>query len=394
MEPLWAVRAIAISLLQFFSDPMHMLLAGAVLYVVFMQVRQVVVLEYALYGWPKHSLWEEFGVAAVNGVAVGLVVSIAWAYSGRWIALPLTPFDQATPLLAIAAACGLIGLVVKGRGAFAYGIALVLWLRLVTGWPAVSPTALVWVLGVFNAMEGLLIVLSGASCATPIFLPGQQGVPHGGFSLRRTWPVPFVLPLTLGGHLVLLPMAIVLSYADLAVTHPPATRARGVGLKTLVYAAGLLGAAVAMDKLPGLGWPLAPLMVLGNYFLARPSIDKQMTGRPYLQRPLRGVGVLDVLPGSVAEAAGMRTGDVIVSVDDQTVHNRRELHTALVEGQALVSLHFKTGHDLRHCRLPRTQDGLGGLGAILLPEAGDSHVQFGGPSVLARWVERLRRRLR
>ncbi len=46
---------------------------------------------------------------------------------------------------------------------------------------------------------------------------------------------------------------------------------------------------------------------------------------------LPGVKVPKVVPGSVAEAAGIRKGDIIVGLNDQTLSNSRENVNRLVQ---------------------------------------------------------------
>lgn len=376
---------------------------------VYFQYRRVTGIEAELYGLAKHSALEQTQYALLIGLVGGLVGSIVFLSAG--VGLVDVP-GSASALLYLWPVSLLLGLVNPRFYCFAYAASVLSLSHLLIGWPRIDVPSVVGLVAILHLVEALLIWVTGDSCATPITLAGSQGETIPGFVLQRYWPVPVVLPVFSAASPLPLDMpgwwplltpdpalavasgplgwqllsgVVTMGYSDLAITAPPRRRARQSGLALLTYSLSLMILAVGAGHFRWL-MPVAALFCgLGHELMAVWSGRVQLLGLPYLQRATRGVTVLDVLPGSPAASAGMRSGAVILAVDEVEVHSRDQLHEALLSAPANMHMIFRNKRVLQHRRLSRPDKGLLGLGVILVPESGDEpSARFRRPA-LFRW---------
>lgn len=372
----------------------------------YLQYRRIATTESELHGVALHPALEQTQQALLAGVAAGVAGSFVLTVAGVGLAeMPGT----ASALLYLWPVSLLLGAVNPRFYCFAYAATLVSICRLVTGWPNVEIPSLLGLVAALHMVEALLILMNGAAGATPVSLAGKAGDPVPGFALQRFWPVPLVLPLftpetaqtltmpawwpligseamgagALGWQLI--PAVVTMGYSDLAITAPPARRARQSSLVLLAYSAILLLLSAGAARFAPLLWAAALFSGFGHEAMAVWSGQVQLRGLPYLRRPERGVGVLDVVPGSPAYLAGLRSGAVILAVDDYEVHSRSQLHELLLSSQAYVRLMYRNDREVSHTRLPRPEQGFLGLGVITLPEHGDPELATMGRPAFFRW---------
>lgn len=372
------------------------LLLVAVL-LVYLQYRRVEAKEAELYGLAKHSPLEQTFYSLIVGVFGGAVGSTVLSLAG--VGLVNVP-GTASALLYLWPVSVILGAINSRHFCFAYSGALVSLVYLIFGWPRVDVPSLIGLVAVLHMVEALLIWLNGATCATPLSISGRldQAVP--GFMIQRFWPVPLVLPIfsamstspvdtplwwpllrpdqflnhAVGFGWQFMPFVVTMGYSDLAITAPPEVRAKQSSGIMFGFSAILLALAVGAGFWRPLMWVAVLFSAVGHEAMAVWSGRVQLLGEPYLRRPGKGIGILDVLPGSPAMAAGLGSGSVILTVDDFEVHSRDQLHEALMASPAYVRIMYRNGRQLEQCRLPRPPEGLFGLGVILLPESDDRPV--------------------
>lgn len=389
------IRLIMMTLPQIILSGWAALLLLVALLLVYMQYRRIANMETELYGVAKHSPLRQTQYSLLMGAVGGLVGSIVLSLAGAGL---VEEPGAASALLYLWPVSIALGAINPRFLCFAYSATLLSVSYLTIGWPRIDIPSVVGLVAILHMVEALLIWINGASGATPISIGSQYGEAVPGFMLQRFWPVPLVLPLfsiaggapldmpawwpvltpgaglelgaaTFGWSLV--PVVVTMGYSDLAITAPPDVRVRQSTRSLLIYSGILLALAIAAGHYRPLLWVAAIFCGLGHEAMAVWAGRVQLVGQPYLQRPPKGVAVLDVLPGSPAEAGGLKSGAVIVTVDDFEVHNREQFHEALMAAPAYVSIMYRNGRQLEHCRVPRPAEGLFGFGAILLPEPGE-----------------------
>lgn len=408
-------RLIFARLALFFSDRTAVALLLLVVALVWMQYRRVAKIETELYGVVKNRPLRHLVDALVHGVLGGVVVSAL----SVWTGVVLVEVSGAPPLLLLLWPTALaLSLLHPRFVCFAYATSLLGLSYLVFGWPRVDIPSLAGLVAVLHLVEAFLIWVGGAACATPLIFAGKGGAPVPGFQLQRFWPVALVLPMgaspadfqvaampawwpvihpdpalvpdLAGLGVGLFPLVVAMGYGDLAITVPPQERARQSARNLTVYSLVLFALAVLAGHSPIFLWAAAVFSALGHELLAVGGARAQLRGIPFYSRPRRGVGVLDALPGSPAALAGLEPGSVILQVGDAEVNSKGDLHTALLEAPAYFRMTYKNGWQLESRRLPRPDDGLFGLGAVLVPEPGDPPMVRHRSSRLGRWVQAMR----
>lgn len=363
--------------------------------IVLIQYRRIALTETELFGIPKRLPLVETQYALFAGMVGGLVGSLLLSAAG--VGLVQVP-GATSAFLYLWPVSLLLGALNPRLICFAYSATVVSLSHLFFGWPRIDVPSVLGIVAMLHLVEAILIWGNGAHCPTPLSVTGKQGDATPGFLLQRYWPVPLVIPLfsgagasavdmpqwwpllrpdaasTLGAANLgweFLPVVVVLGYSDLAISSPPELRVRQSSGLMLLYSGLLLALAIGGSYLRPLLWFGVLFSAIGHEAMVVLAGRLQVTGEPFLQRPSRGLGIHDVLPGSPAALAGLRSGMAIVTVDDCEVQTKAELHEALLSAPSSVSIMYRQGRQLEHCKIPRPAEGFYGLGIIPMPEPGD-----------------------
>jgi len=342
----------------------------AVIVLVFWQHERLARSERTIYGAVKNDPLLQTGLSLVYGTVAGAVTSLLLALTGLAVAVPpgsVSPLPYLWPL-----ALGL-ALIRPRYLCLAYAVCVLSLSTLVTGWPRIDIASTGALVAVLHLVEGLTVALAATSCASPVAVQGADGQAAAGFVLRRFWPVPMVVPVSFpGAPFALVPFVAGMGYSGLAVRSSSRARAARSGGALVLYGLTLLGLSLLASRWHPAVWLVATFSGAAHEALALWNGRDELARMPFLRRPGRGVGVFDVLPGTVGDAAGLRTGSVILAVGGVEVRTRADVQRAVGNAPAYLEIVFRNGRDLRNCRMPRPPDGAAGLGVILLPEPGDA----------------------
>ena len=301
---------------------------------------------------------------------------------------------------------------------FSYAGGIISISYLLFGFPRIEVPQLMGLVAILHLVESLLILWSGHLGALPVYAYQSQGNVVGGFNLQRFWPIPLVImmvvPYTatemlptglismpdwwplirspLADHpnsiYAMLPVVAALGYGDLAVTDTPAGKSRWSAIRLAIYSVLLLILAVIASYLPWVAWLAALFGPLGHELLILMGQQKELRGKPLYQAVARGIMVLDVYPGSIAAKIGLKSGDIVLNVNDYEVNNRIELSHARSINNYYVTMDY-----LRNEKSERAEGRVApgeGLGVVWVPQAGDrAQVSFSGPGIGLRWIKKL-----
>lgn len=304
---------------------------------------------------------------------------------------------------------------------FAYGGGLLSLVSLIFGWPEVNIPQLMGLVAILHMVEALLILGSGHLDPVPVYLQNRSGRVVGGFNLQKFWPIPIVALTTVslagpttGGVAMpdwwplikplaevppdlvfaIIPVVAVLGYGELAVTALPEQRTRVSAVNLGLYSLVLLGLAVAASRADSLRWLPALFAPLGHELIILRGQKSELEGQPRFVPPREGVMILDVLPGSVAAAAGLRRGQIITRVNGQPIYSRWDL-LGMMEDNDRLELEVKPNSRWPSRRLMLIKPGTGQLGVILVPEGPEEgHLDFTMSSPLGRWWGMICRKFR
>lgn len=242
---------------------------------------------------------------------------------------------------------------------FAYAGGLVAISSLLFGWPEVSVPHILSLVAILHITESILIAISGRFSAIPIFLRRQDQV-VGAFTLQNFWPLPLIVLLVVGMSAnevpegmvnmpdwwpplafdqtppegkqwvhMLFPVIAALGYSDIAVSTQPEKRRMQSAGYLFLYSLLLLTLALLCGRYPWLQLPTAILSPVGHDFLIWFQSRREMQGEPIFVHGEEGLTVLDTVPESPARAAGIRPGDVLLSLYHMPLTTNAELAEAI-----------------------------------------------------------------
>ncbi len=227
--------------------------------------------------------------------------------------------------------------------------------------------ALLVLIGLLHLIESLLIYLGGHRGFTPVYYKLSAREVVGGFSLQRFWPMPLValmvtvvLQTEIAGvsmpdwwpllkpslqpgigeslQYLAVPVAAGLGYADLALSSTPQEKSLSSARYLALYSVALLAIALAAVYYSPLVVPGVILAPLGHELLVVYGNKREMSREPLYRDDTRGVKVMMVLPGSAAEQAGLKQGDIIQKVNGFPVHSLAELLARIEESYFMLLL--------------------------------------------------------
>ena len=232
---------------------------------------------------------------------------------------------------------------------FAYAGGLLSISSLLFGYPAINIPQLIGLVAALHMVESLLILLNGANSPFPVYVL-KNGALRGGFNLQRFWPIPLVALInanfsdTSGGIITpawwpilhsysqftpdqtyaLLPILAILGYGEICTTKPPRQAVTQSSLHLFLFSLALMLLAVLSARWAAF-LPLAAVFSpLGHELVI--WIGMRAENRPSIYTaPAQGVMILDVLPGSQAARAGLKSHDIIVSMDGEPVNSHASL---------------------------------------------------------------------
>ncbi|WP_346353437.1 PDZ domain-containing protein [Azotosporobacter soli] len=320
-----------------------------IIFFVWLQQRRSAKQQRLMFGLSGFQVWRHtlraLLLGSAGGILASLVIALIGIDLGRLGLAYIWPVAIALLLIDLRLLC------------FAYAGGLIALCHLITGWPDVDVAQLVALVAVLHLTEGLLIYASGQDSFLPVLVQGKNGI-VGGFSLLNFWPLPLALLLAvplqetqvLSGTLampawwpvfpaalappeqltyLLLPVVAALGYGDLALVCPPEERGRRAAAQLVLYSVSLLALALLSLKWPVFAWPAALLAPLGHEGMVQWQMRRELKGEARYAPAQRGVLILDVVPGSLASRAGLRREDVILAVDDLSLHSRDDFFLAL-----------------------------------------------------------------
>jgi hypothetical protein len=293
---------------------------------------------------------------------------------------------------------------------FSYAGGLAALSHLIFGWPKVNVPALMALVACLHAAEAFLILLSGHTCSTPLYLSHENGEVVGGFALQRFWPIPLIVlflikvpdlsqvpdliylpdwwPLIKAPDIpgpgepvfAMMPIIAALGYGDIALARNPRDKAKVTSKNLVLFSIILLILSVAASKWQLFAWVATLFAPIGHEIVIRAGLREEYGQKPMYTPVEEGVLLLDVAEGSPARDAGLRSGNVIRLVNDVQISDRRSLEAALEGTSGPLTLWISESREsgeLRRAEVHRESDEALGLIPVPQPDdkamAGSSH---------------------
>lgn len=404
-------------LLQTFLSLLTDWIFWLIVLLVAMQYRRMARTSQYLFDLPEASVWQPVLMATLFGIIGGFLGSFLLVLVG------ISVLEVGIKYLWLAAV--LLMLIQQRFLCFAYAGGVLSLSYLLFGFPKVSVPQIMGLVAILHMVESLLILLSGHLEPLPVYVRTKQGRVVGGFNLQKFWPLPLVALLAWvipeqefvkgavtmpnwwplikpellqdsGEPLyMMMPVVAALGYGDIALTAHPEDKTRVASLELALYSIILLFLAVAASHFPWASFIPALFGPLGHEYIIHLGQRREMKGEPVFVPPGRGVMVLFVLHGSVVEKAGLRRGDIILSLNGVPIDSKYHLHDIPLQEGGPVEIEYLSGRRKEwRRRLLRLKPGET-MGFVPVPEGPEtSYLEVSGSVSLARrWWNRLKGKL-
>ncbi|OAT80239.1 signal protein PDZ [Desulfotomaculum copahuensis] len=399
------------SLARALLDPLF----WVVVLLVALQYRRMAAVKESFFGLPPGGVWRDTLSAAAYGVLGGLAGSFLMVLIGVTL--------SGSGLIYLWPVAILLMLINARFLCFAYAGGILALSKVLFGLPDINIAQVLALVAILHMVESMLILVSGHLGAVPAYYKEPGGRVVGGFALQRFWPIPIVALMVVGQTAVqqgvnmpawwpllkpavpgnpanliysLIPVVAGLGYGDLAVSRRPGQKSRLSALFLGLYSLTLILLAVAAQSSKIITLLAALFSPLGHELVIHIGKKVEFRGRPVFTPDPRGLRVLEVLPGSPAWQAGMRSGDVLTTVNGWPVNSRQGLETALDAVPWQVEVEFLAGaaEVLRRetVRLQRWGQPFGILPVPAGDEEASMDLSTAGP--LGRWWGEFWRRFR
>jgi len=266
--------------------------------------------------------------------------------------------------------------------------------------------ALITMIAVLHFVEGLLVIIDGKKGAIPVFTNKNDKI-IGGFALRRSWVLPIALffivsnasslgitqniatpnwwPLLKSSSLLymakdaavsMLAYYGVIGYNSITFTKNKGEKAASSGISILIYS--LLIFILAQFAPLGYFYKLAIIITTPVAHELMLNIQRyfEVNGTPKYVSSEDGIMVLEVAPNSPAFEMGIKSGDLLVELNDKKIMDEKDIVTAGKEGLTYISFKLKRGlgklQEVSYNKLSSESR----LGIVLVPKniPGDSTV--------------------
>lgn len=398
------------SLLRSFMEPQFLLLFLVVVLIIAVQYNRMERMRGSFFGFrTRRAAASDILAAVVSGLLGGLAGSFLVVFIGLTISASglgyLWPVAILLMLINMRFLC------------FAYAGGVLALSSLILGFPQINVSQVMALVAVLHMVESFLILTGGHLGAVPAYVKGAGGRIVGGFTLQKFWPIPIMVLVVIGGGMVeggiempgwwplinpgvpgdpagltyvLMPLVAGLGYGDVAVARSPTEKSRLSSLYLGIYSLLLLVLAVLAGQSRAAALAAALFSPLGHEAVIYIGKKIELKGEPLYVPPGQGVKVLDVLPGAPAWRAGLRSGDVITTVNGVELSGRGDLYRWQETPAPLAVDYFSRSAGVsRRGMLPPLEPGKH-WGIVPVPEGNENHyVELLTTGPLGCWLQRL-----
>lgn len=255
---------------------------------------------------------------------------------------------------------------------FAYAGGLLAATNLFFGFPSLDVAQILALVAILHMIESILILVSGHLGAVPGYFKDGRGRVVGGFTLQKFWPIPIAALIVVGHSLApdgvpmpgwwplfrppgmenmenvvygMIPVVAGLGYGDLAIARRPGEKSRLSALYLAGYSVVLLLLSVLAQNSRFAALAAAFFSPLGHELVIQMGKRLEFGREPLYVPSWRGLRVLDTIAGTPAWKAGIRSGDIILSVNGRRVFRRVDLELSLADSFQAVEVEFLHGKE-------------------------------------------------
>lgn len=223
---------------------------------------------------------------------------------------------------------------------------------------------------ILHIVEGILVMIDGDKGSIPVFTNRNNKI-IGGFALKRYWAMPVALLFIVGSSSIsngvniatpdfwpliksnytrllstmaigILPFYGMIGYSSITFTKTKREKAFASGVLISIYGAVLLVFAQIAKFNLITQFIVAIFAPVAHEFMLRIQVYFEMKQKPKYVSTEDGLMVLEVAPSSPAFEMGIKSGDLLVEVNDRKIFSEQDMIDALNEMSNFIWLKVKT----------------------------------------------------
>lgn len=250
-------------------------------------------------------------ISTVFGIFGGIIVTIIFIYLG----VQVDPKE----FMYILISAIILSLINPRYMCFAYAGGLLSLTSIIFDYPKIDVRQIMAIVAVLHMIESILVFFDGNSGNLPTYY--NKGELIGGFNMNRFWPIPFVV--FIGDDLIRpITLMAIISYGDFTVSSYPRMKTIKTSILLFVYSTILLILALKLES----GIIPAIFAVVGHEFIVLLNQYGEKRKPPIFTTPAKGSRILGVKPRSVGKTLGLKTGDILISINEIKILDKRDLH--------------------------------------------------------------------
>lgn len=404
----FAVKAYSTSMIVFLASPIFIVF----LILLFIMYRRIVSAQLSIYGEKlKYSFGDLFSTSILAGILGGLLGAIIITISGitfyNFVGIEYI-FIISMLLMAIhpryicfSYSGGLLGLVVLisnhllNEGYVDKNNVIVSFIHNNLNFDV---TAMVALIAVLHLIEGILVWFDGFRGALPVFTK-RKGQVVGAFVMHRYWIVPILLyaymqnpqmvgdqvatpswwplirpplseeELKIAVYAIISFLPAMLGYGDFAVTNTPKEKARKSSIYLLGFSITLLILSILSVQIYAFKFIAVLFAPIGHDAMIMYQRYREKNNEAILKFIEDGVVIVDTMPDSPAEKMGIKTGDMIVGINNISVNTIEDIESILAQYATFIWIDvISRNGEKRTVEYSNYLNGVKSLGIINVPK--------------------------
>ncbi|KNF09161.1 PDZ/DHR/GLGF domain-containing protein [Gottschalkia purinilytica] len=384
------LEIIILNILTVIKSP-SLIIISIVLYI---QYKKLSKLEKQILGRNKESIFYRIVTSIIFGIIGGVIGSLVIMLLG--VTIEIKDFNYAL-LVSI-----VLMLIDQRFVCFAYSGGLIGIVSLLTGKLNVNIPSLMAVVGILHLVESFLVLIDGDRIKIPMFLE-KKGVVVGAFNMARYWPIPITMLLAISqginNNFVDMPswwplfakqevssyineisyaitgVVAILGYGDNTITKDCKTKKRKISKDLFLFSLSLILLSIIAIKIYIFKYIVVLFAPIAHEIIIRKNNREELNKDPFFTPTTRGVRVLDILPNSVGEKLGIKSGNVIVSMNGKNINSKVDIIEILSRFPTSIFISYYNNNGKIVSQIYKnSKRGVSDLGILIVPQ--NSNIVF------------------
>ena len=225
----------------------------------------------------------------------------------------------------------------------------------------VDITGILLLVGVLHLMESVLTYLHGSKYLIPIITKKEDNIIVG-YIIQRFWPIPIALLVMANSvninhtftmpewwpifevvknqsnllFLSVMPVIGLLGYRDICLAITPEQKSKKSAIMISVYSIIIIILSMLSISFNVFKYIGIIFMCVAHEFIIQFEWYKENTSKPLYYLPKKGVRVVSVCCGGIADRIGIRNGDIINKINGKEINNIKDYKEIILGNPSFI----------------------------------------------------------